>query len=219
MHVGSGDDKKFWHLPEKLLTSKSTFFTAALEGGFAEGLSKSVALPEEDPNLFENYVEWLYVGFNENAEWDEDTLVDQWTLGDRLGCPLMQDDVMCKLIKYYEDNIIDLDTLEKIYEVSAAGSKIRQYVIDQCLHDIRLDFSGLAVVQSTYEQFLEKNEDFAQELGKATIFLAETEPNDPNRDQTRYLCAPLPPSKAKPSSGSTVCRMLARMEEMHNNTL
>lgn len=29
VHVGSGDDKKVWHLPEKLLKSKSTFFTAA----------------------------------------------------------------------------------------------------------------------------------------------------------------------------------------------
>ena len=141
----------------------------------------------------------------------------------------MQDDVMCMLIKYYEDTVIDLDTLQKIYEVSAAGSKIRQFVIDQCLHDLRNNSPLLTVIQSTYEQFLEKNEDFAQELGKATILLADRETHDLCRDQTSYLCAPLPPSKAKPSSGgtfsakptsgSTVCRMLARMEEMHNNTL
>ena len=202
-----------------MLKSKSTFFTAALEGGFAEGLSKSVTLPEEDPDLFENYVEWLYVGFNESAEWDVDMLIDQWSVGDRLGCPLMQDDVMCKLIKYYEDAVINLDTLQKIYEVSAAGSKIRQFVIDQCLYDIRQTFINLTVAQSIYEQFLEKNEDFAQELGKATILLADRVPNNPSRDQTPYLCAPLPHSKAKPSSGATVCRMLARMEEMHNNAL
>ena len=218
MHVGSGNAKKVWHLPEKLLKSKSTFFTAALEGGFAEGLSKIVTLPEEDPDLFENYIEWLYVGFNESTEWDGETLVDQWTLGDRLGCAVMQDDVMCKLIKYYDDLVIDLDTLQKIYEVSAAGSKIRQFVIDLCLHDIRQVSSDLTVVQSIYEQFLEKNEDFAQELGKATILLADREPNDPSLDQTAYLCAPPPPSKAKPSSGSAFSRMLTRMEEIQNNS-
>ena len=213
MHVGSGNTKKVWHLPEKLLKSKSTFFTAALEGGFAEGLSKSVALPEEDPDLFENYVEWLYVGFNESAEWDADTLVEQWTLGDRLGCALMQDDVMCKLIKYYEKFYIDLDTLEKIYEVSAAGSKIRQYVVDQCLSEIRDISAKLAEVQFTYLQFLKKNEEFAQEFGAASVLLGKGNPRDPSRDQNPYLCAPPPPSTAKPSSGSAIGRMLASIGE------
>ena len=218
MHVGSGDAKKVWHLPEKLLKSKSTFFTAALEGGFAEGLSKTVTLPEEDPNLFENYVEWLYVGFNKTAELDVNMLIDQWTMGDRLGCPLVQDDAMCKLIKYYQGWHFDLETLEKVYEVSAAGSKIRQFVIDQCLYDIRYVCPKMEE-PCTYLRFLEKNEDFAQHFGKASMLLGNDKPKDPSRDQNPYLCAPPPPPcTAKPSSGSTFSSLFARVEEMQNNS-
>ena len=200
-----------------MLKSKSTFFTAALEGGFAEGLSKSVTLPEEDPDLFENYIEWLYVGFNKSAEWDGDTLVDQWALGDRLGCAVMQDDVMCQLIKYYQGWHIELETLEKVYEVSAAGSKIRQFVIDQCLYDIRY-ICTIMENPCTYLQFLEKNEDFAQQFGKASMLLGNDKPKDPSRDQNPYLCAPPPPPcTAKPSSGGTFSSLLTRIE-MQNNT-
>ena len=202
MHVGSGDAKKVWHLPEKLLKSKSTFFTAALQGGFAEGVSKSVTLPEEDPELFDNFVEWLFVGFNQNAEWDGDTLVFQWTLGDRLGCPLMQDDVMCKLIKYNEAFHIEADTLEKVYELSAPESRIRRFVIDQCLFDIRHICPKLPDVECAYLQFLSRNEDFAKQLGEATIHLGNERPKDPSRDPNPYLCAPPPPCTSKLSSGS-----------------
>ena len=201
MHVGSGDAKKVWHTPEKLLKSKSTFFVAALEGGFAEGISKSVTLPEEDPAIFENFIEWLHVGFDQSTEWDTDILVLTWTLGDRLGCPLMQDDVMCKLIKYNEDFHIEADTLQKIYELSTPESKIRRFVIDQCLFDIRHVCPKLTVVECAYLQFLNRNEEFAKQLGEATIHLANEKPKDPSRDTTPYLCAP-PSCTTKPSSGS-----------------
>ena len=208
MHVGAGDAKKVWHLPEKLLKSKSTFFTAALEGGFAEGISKTVTLPEEDPDLFENFVEWLYVGFNQSAEWDGDTLIDQWTLGDRLGCALMQDDAMCKLIKYYVDYHPVLDTLERVYEVSTPESKLRRFVIDQCLYDIRHSCPKMEV-ECTYLQFLKQNEDFAKQLGEATILLANEEPKDPSRDQNPYLCGPSPctPKPSAPNAWSQLAEI------------
>ena len=47
---------------EKVLTHCSTFFAAALNGGFAEGISGSVNLPEESPAAFEMWVTWLYIG-------------------------------------------------------------------------------------------------------------------------------------------------------------
>ena len=201
MHVGSGEAKKVWHLPEKLLKSKSTFFTAALEGGFAEGLSKSVALPEEDPGVFKNFIEWLYVGFAQSAEWDGDGLVLTWILGDRLGCLLMQNDVMCKLIKYYDGIHITVETLKRIYELSTPESKIRRYVIGQCLFDVRYVCSASHKSECSYSLFVKDNENFSQQLAEATIFLGMEEPDDPTSDESPYLCAP-PPCTSKPSSGS-----------------
>lgn len=45
-----------------LLISTSPFFAAALQGHFAESNSQTVTLPEEKPDIFEWFVQWLYTG-------------------------------------------------------------------------------------------------------------------------------------------------------------
>lgn len=45
-----------------LLTAASPFFSAALNGAFAEGLDQTVRLPEEKPDIFEWFLYWLYTG-------------------------------------------------------------------------------------------------------------------------------------------------------------
>ncbi|KAK1072303.1 hypothetical protein LTR74_002615 [Friedmanniomyces endolithicus] len=47
---------------KELLTAASPFFAAALDGAFAEGLDQSVKLPEEKPEIFEWFLQWLYTG-------------------------------------------------------------------------------------------------------------------------------------------------------------
>ena len=188
-------------MPEKLLKSQSEFFTAALEGGFAEGISKSVTLPEEDPNIFGYFVEWLFVGHDQSAAFESDFLVRLWTLGDRLACPMMQDEAMCNLIDIYSDGHIDVDTLKQIYELSAPGSKIRGFVIDQCLFDIRGNCLGRHHKEWSYLQFAKENADFAQQLAEETILLSNRKPNEPYRHRSPYLFGPLS-CPSTPSSGS-----------------
>ena len=190
MHVGSGDDKKVWHLPEKLLKSKSIFFTKALEGGFAEGVSKHITLPEEDPGIFEWFVVWLYVGCDRIEDMEPDVLVPLWLLGDRLVCPLMQDDAMCNLIEYHSEDAIDKDTMKQIYEGSTPGSKLRQFAVEQCLFDVR-NFCGTRYGDAwSYPRFAKDNEDFAQQLGEATILLGKENPRNPLHEKGPYLFAP-----------------------------
>ena len=192
MHVGSGDAKEVWHLPERLLKSKSTFFTAALEGGFAEGLSKNITLPEENPGIFKYFVGWLYTGSDPIAKLqDQDFVVPLWFLGDLLGCPLMQDDAMCALLAW-DSAFIDEDILKQIYESSAQGSKIRRFVIDRCLYDIRRIWPERHEEGCPYLQFVKHNEDFAQQLAEATLLLGDGEAKDPFYEQGPYLFAPIP---------------------------
>lgn len=47
---------------KELLTSASPFFAAALNSTFAEGLGQIVRLPEEKPEIFEWFLQWLYTG-------------------------------------------------------------------------------------------------------------------------------------------------------------
>ena len=199
MHVGSGDAEKVWHLPGKLLKSKSTFFTAALEDGFAEGASKHITLPEVDPDIFQWFVVWLYVGFDPIEDCEPASLVPLWLLGDRLGCPWMQDDVMCDLIAYHEDCQIGEVTLKQIFEGSTRGSKLRRFTVDQCLFDVKVWCGTRDVDNWSYSRFVRDNEDFAQELGAATILHGSGRPKDPYYNKSPYLFAPLPSTSEKKS--------------------
>lgn len=63
-----GDDKNASRPPvtymvhKELLISASPFFAAALTSTFAEGLDQTVRLPEEKPEIFEWFLQWLYTG-------------------------------------------------------------------------------------------------------------------------------------------------------------
>ena len=47
-------------VPRELLTSISPFFNAALSGTYAEGLSQTVKLPEDRPDVWDYFQYWLY---------------------------------------------------------------------------------------------------------------------------------------------------------------
>ncbi|KAI9670232.1 MAG: hypothetical protein M1831_006446 [Alyxoria varia] len=47
-------------IPRELLTTASPFFNAALTGTFAEGLSQTVRLPEDRPDVFDYFLYWMY---------------------------------------------------------------------------------------------------------------------------------------------------------------
>ncbi|KAK3997107.1 hypothetical protein QBC44DRAFT_316291 [Cladorrhinum sp. PSN332] len=55
-----GAERREWLLHEPILSSKSKFFLKVLQSPFKEGLEGVVALPEEDPKVFEGFVSWLY---------------------------------------------------------------------------------------------------------------------------------------------------------------
>ncbi|KAF2859545.1 hypothetical protein K470DRAFT_300208 [Piedraia hortae CBS 480.64] len=64
--VGNGQDRNrprtTFQIHKELLTSASPFFSAALNGNFTEGILQSVKLPEEKPEIFEWFLQWLYTG-------------------------------------------------------------------------------------------------------------------------------------------------------------
>ena len=74
--VGPENDAKIWHLPKRLLTNNSTFFAAALDGAFAEATTKQVTLAEDDPRVFESFVQWLYYGIRMNEPLQDSTFQD-----------------------------------------------------------------------------------------------------------------------------------------------
>ncbi|KAF2219923.1 hypothetical protein BDZ85DRAFT_204867, partial [Elsinoe ampelina] len=87
--VGPAQVKFLLHT--ELLVSVSPFFAAALQGHFAESASQTVTLPEEKPEMFEWFVQWLYTGSLSTAgatncapPQEYFLLIDLYALSDRL---------------------------------------------------------------------------------------------------------------------------------------
>jgi len=55
-----GKAKVPFHVHLKTLCDASPVFNAAFNGGFSENSKRSMKLPEDDPEVFERLVEWLY---------------------------------------------------------------------------------------------------------------------------------------------------------------
>ncbi|KAH0001915.1 hypothetical protein KCU78_g14641, partial [Aureobasidium melanogenum] len=60
--LARGQGQTTYKIHKDLLTAESPFFSAALNGAFAEGLDQTVHLPEEKPEIFEWFLWWLYTG-------------------------------------------------------------------------------------------------------------------------------------------------------------
>ena len=58
--VNVGTEKTRFYVHNKFLCNASTFFEAALEGGFEEAESQRIELPEDKPEIVELFLEWLY---------------------------------------------------------------------------------------------------------------------------------------------------------------
>ena len=126
-----------WYLPKKLLVEYSTFFAAALNGNFAEGKTHCVTLPEEDPDIFRIFVQWLYRGgaLSESDSMgvcgDED-YIRTWALGDELGCSKLQDTAMLQIITFQVELLRTEPTeINLIHELTAPGSLLRKFAFDQ----------------------------------------------------------------------------------------
>jgi hypothetical protein len=64
---------------ESVLTHSSSFFRAALTGGFKETQDKTVRLPDDSPLIFDSFVFWLYHGeLPAKAKGDANELADAW---------------------------------------------------------------------------------------------------------------------------------------------
>ena len=210
MVVGKGAVTTTWHLPKELLVNASPFFAAALNGSFSEAKSRRITLPEDSPYGFALFVRWLYVGrisgdiFGREGEAfksdvlgtpgntsddDADLPVAQMhlqacILGDKLGCLSFRDLAVLELIEYHSQRAIREEEIRYVFDHSAQGSKLRQYMIDQ----LRWDLQEGHLSDYTCEFLSDAR--FAEDFGPVfleTSLKADGAAINPERQQERYL--------------------------------
>ena len=199
MTVGSQNAATTWHLPKALLTHQSPFFAAALNGSFAEAKSNSLTMPDDDPNVFRRWVQWLFVGritYEIVRVGDiNNVLVKAWILGDKLGCHVFQDVVMMELLACHSPEVaiplIETSTLRAAYEGSAPGSKLRKWALDFFLFQIRQTRGGnFSALQRNILWASETKtiEDFSQDYMEASVeFSLQGNPANPHTNGQQYM--------------------------------
>lgn len=60
--VKVGPEEQKFTIHKGLLCAVSTYFKAALEGGFKEAEEQMINMPEDDVEVFEHFQLWVYTG-------------------------------------------------------------------------------------------------------------------------------------------------------------
>lgn len=150
VYVGNLD--RAWILPKDLLTHHSTFFHEFLVSACAEAETSQVKLREDDPKVFELFVQWLYMGYFPLSLSCNQALyrAKAWVMGDKLGSPAFRDHAMTHLsfmhnMKYEHPRKSDLSTTKTAsahwvdihpgmvrfsYENSMENSQLRRWALD-----------------------------------------------------------------------------------------
>lgn len=89
VHVGSGKRLETYKLHKDLLQVRSEYFRAAFGGSFVESATNELSLPDDDPEGFRCFVDWLYTG-KLTDNYDRAQLVRAWIVADKLMCPDMK---------------------------------------------------------------------------------------------------------------------------------
>lgn len=142
VRVGTGEGQQSWTIQKKLLTFHSTFFAAALNGGFNEAITSTVELDEDHPQAFQLFVHWLYAGRFVVVSLRDGGSVPSflcvvWALGHKLNCLAFQDYALLQLMVHYHETHLESDVLVDAYRLTPPGSKLRQYVVVEFLFQIK----------------------------------------------------------------------------------
>jgi hypothetical protein len=111
--VGSEDRQKTFHVHKDQLVHKSAYFRTSLESEFVEGRTQQVLLDQDDPDVFDVFVQWIYQGDYDvqmAIPKEEGGTEDAWyelharaySLGNRLIAPDFKKKVVEKLATIFE---------------------------------------------------------------------------------------------------------------------
>ncbi|KAL9631775.1 MAG: hypothetical protein Q9164_005706, partial [Protoblastenia rupestris] len=145
--VGS-TTKKTFKIHKDLLCNVSSFFRAALRGGFKEACDQSIDLLEDDPDTFERSQLWLYS--RELRDASETTKDVKWTVlvrvflfGEARGIPELQNAAIDLFLdKYVIQNEIPTTLLNMIYGSTRDDSPLRRLMVDTMAHRADLSQQG-----------------------------------------------------------------------------
>jgi hypothetical protein len=130
--VGKNPDTKTFQLHKGVLSFYSGYFAGLFRSDLAEAASGEITLEDEEVEVFDQFVVWLYsrqVASQESASFHQ--FVKLWLFADRRIVPLLKNSTLGairdKLLVEWQPQ---LHNLGLVYEHSAKGSGLRRFLID-----------------------------------------------------------------------------------------
>ncbi|KAF2279316.1 uncharacterized protein EI97DRAFT_172185 [Westerdykella ornata] len=173
IEVGTGEQKRRWHIHRELLIYQSELLEEEI-GGKKNG--DKIHLPDQDPAGFELFLKWLYQGKlddvsdipGQDRQYEYAVSCHKlYLLCERLGLEQLKNIAMDQYRKglNLSELVPDPNEINDIYRQSPPGSPWRKLMIQIAARQIMDPQSDRDV--STYRECFEGNPDFAIELVKS----------------------------------------------------
>ena len=132
--VGHGLEKQIFRTHKALLCHASSYFKAALEGGFVEAENQKIELAEDDPKVFERIQLWLYQDTLVEPEEHPlyfNILIDLYLFANARGMPQLQNAALDAFIDRNKVmNALPDGSIHRIYENTTQASCLRKLYVD-----------------------------------------------------------------------------------------
>lgn len=140
--VGAHEPKRFI-VHERLVNPRSEFVRLALRGDWKEAQERTIKLPEDDPEVFSVYQQWLYDGlihtgsdtlFPQNDD-EYEALVKAYILGEKLMDPEFKDSITDAIKdKFRCLSRFDTGLTTLVFNETPSGSPLRRLWVDIYYH-------------------------------------------------------------------------------------
>jgi len=136
--VGTDAPKRFI-IHEGLVKPRSEFVRLALRGEWKEAQERTIPLPEDDPNIFSVYQQWLYVGLIQtrpnSAPFKTDdefrTLVKAYILGEKIMDSNFKDSIVDAIVeKLRLAHRFDTGLTDLVFDNTLPASPLRRLWLD-----------------------------------------------------------------------------------------
>lgn len=132
INVVVGNSKEDFRVHEAMIRSSSPFFEKALAGPWKEASQRLVKLPEDEPQTFALYINWLYSGkipaHSQAPEIDYHNLINAYILAERLLDTEFHNAVTDAVVERFQDNVAS-GPLKLPSSTFLMHSKIRSHLL------------------------------------------------------------------------------------------
>lgn len=132
--VGKHPTERSYHIHKSIMCDKSDFFKKMFTSGFLEGTNQTATLPDDSPDAFDLFVQWVYRGtidipVNKWSYEGHKTFIFLSIFAGKYTIVSLMDGAMDLLLKYQIKNcqLLGVESFCWIYQNTRPDSRIRLY--------------------------------------------------------------------------------------------